>query len=217
MLTVNWIREPQTLLYKKFALFSILLNFFIGFVLSFTMPYSFVDSLKKPMVRLDSAVKEIRKQEVSEVIIINTSGFFDTIYPHGILRYQTGKKINVRLLSSCNGILSLKKESEDTFVLSTDRDGWLSNMFSRLVRTNPNPTIGQKYTTPIFTATILELSPSKKDILKVRFQFFRNFSENFNLLFLSWNGEEYIKIELSSLRTGKVYRLADTSDVWKSL
>jgi hypothetical protein len=150
------------------------------------------------------------------VVILNTSGPFLTFYPAVVYEQHLGRPILTRTLSSLNGRMTLERTGDRSFILRTDRPGWLSSIFSRLVRLEPRLTEGQTRQNALFQATLLQLTPDGRDVLVVRFDFKVPLSDP-SLLFLTWDGERFVPMDVASLELGRPRALADTSDIWKSM
>ena len=108
--------------------------------------------------------------------------------------------------------MSIRRESNRSFVLQADREGWVSNLFAKLVRSDPELEQGRAHAEPGFTATLLELTPDRHDALQVRFDFAVPFKGS-RSLFITWDGERFVELDLASLADGETRVLADTSDV----
>jgi len=200
-------------LFGWFVLVSVLVP---GIALSAIYPPSYLPSLAKPERAALTALGAIEKRSPDHVLLLNTSGPFETFYAAGIVEHHLGRPIDLRVLSSCNAVMSVTRIDDRTFVLRADRPGWLSNMFARIVRAEPRLRKGKVYAKGLFTATLLEMTPDGSDVLAVRFEMSVPLSDP-GLLFLSWDGPGYRRIDMAKLPAGKALRLADTSDVWASM
>jgi hypothetical protein len=187
-----------------------------GTVLSVAYPWIYLPGMEKPLKELRTAVPHIQASQAEHIVVLNTSGFMNTIYVSDVLTFVFGDRLDVWLLSSANGIFQLEKTGDSSFVICTDRSGWLDNWFSRLVRTKSNLVQGNRYETSLFTATLDELTSTGRDILAVRFDFNSSLHHH-KWLFLRWNGETYEALDVGSLAIGETVKLADTSDIWKSM
>ena len=187
-----------------------------GVLFSVVMPWSYMPGFTKTEKDLRTALPHIEQTNPEHIVILNTSGFMNTIYVRDVLYFITKKPIDVWTLSSANGVFSLEKASDSSFVISTDRSGWLDNMFARLFRTRSKLKEGRRYETPLFSATLIRLTKSKRDVLVARFDFNESINGN-EFLFLQWNGSAFIPIDFDALEIGKKIRLADTSDILKSM
>ena len=75
-------------------------------------------------------------------------------------------------------------------MLKTEDAGWLGNMFARIVRFTPEFEVGDVYTTETFTATILGVTPDKKDVQEVRFEFVMPLDDP-SVVLIYYDGETY--------------------------
>ncbi len=187
-----------------------------GTLISLTRPWALLPSFKRPSRELRSAIRIIERRQPVQTFILNSSGLTITLYFWDIINYHSGREHETWLLSAASGKFSLEKTSDSSFVIRTDRKGWLNNFFARVMRTDPILEQGHQYTTAIFVATLEELTRDKTDVLAVRFNFRRDLSEP-GWLFLRWNGRVFEAIDLASLTIGETVKLADTSDLWKSM
>jgi len=144
--------------------------------------------------------------------VLNTSGMFMTLYTGETLQHLLGRSLAVYPLSSANAVMSIQRISDRSFVLQADRKGWLSNMFAKLARSRPELETGTVYTEPGFTATLLELTPDRQDVLEVRFDFRAPIRGSGKLL-LTWDGHRFNDFDYDSLADGETRQLADTGDV----
>ena len=183
--------------------------------LSAYYPYVMLPSLAGVERQALTALPHLRQSRADHVLVLNTGGMFLTFYAGGVLEYHQGRYVDLRLLSSCNGVLSVERLPGDSFVIRSDRTGWLSNMFARILRTRPLVP-GRVYDTDLFQATLLELTPDGSDVLAVRFDLKRSLDDP-SLLFLYWDGSGFQRLDLASLAPGAWRELADTSDVWASM
>ncbi len=186
-----------------------------GAVLSAYYPYVMLPSLVAPERQALTALPHVRESRAEHILVLNTSGMFMTLYASSVLEYHQGGYVDLRLLSSCNGVLSVERLPGDSFVLRSDRSGWLSNMFARIFRTRPLAA-GRVYDTDLFQATLLELTADGSDVLEVRFDLKRPL-EDPSLLFLYWDGRGFEPLDVASLAPGTSVELADTSDIWAGM
>jgi hypothetical protein len=187
-----------------------------GFLISATRPWALMPAFEKPVRELRTALPYIEQRKPEHVLILNTSGLILTVYTWDILNFYSEREIDVWPLSSANGVLSLERTGDSSFVIRTDRPGWINNWFARLFRTELNLDPAGRYEKKFFTATILEMTEDKSDVLAVRFDL--NKPLNYpGWLFLRWNGEKYEPLDIASLEIGKRVELANTSDLLKSM
>jgi hypothetical protein len=183
-----------------------------GLVMSAIMPWEYARQLDLPKQELQTAVGVVQARHPDSVIVLNTSGMFMTFYAGETLQYLLGRRLPVHVLSSANARMSIQRVSARSFVLEADRQGWLGNMFALVVRSNPELELGREYPGTRFTATLLGLTPDRRDALRVRFDFNSSLEDSPSLL-LSWDGDCFVSLDFASLRNGERRILADTSDV----
>ncbi|MCP3962914.1 MAG: hypothetical protein GY719_34175, partial [bacterium] len=131
-------------------------------------------------------------------------------------RYYAGLELDVRVLSSLNGVVSVERLDERTLVIRADRKGWLTNFFASVLRGGAAPPVGEVFERDLLTATIVETSSDGRDLLAVRFRLSRRL-EDPKLLLLAWDGEAFAPLDLAAVPPGQSVTLADTSDVWASM
>jgi hypothetical protein len=100
------------------------------------------------------------------------------------------------MLSSFNGHVWAKQESDHVLILKTENSGWLSNMFARTLRLTPVLTENTTYITPLFAATILDVSPDGKDVQEVSFEFVNTLDDP-SMVFLYYDGHTFRRWEPS--------------------
>ena len=124
------------------------------------------------------------------VIYLNTNFSYNTFYLPDIYRYHRGEYVDLRVLSSFNGRVEARSEAPETIVLRTRDSGWLSNLFARVIRVDPDFEVGDDYVTDTFTATVLQVTPKKRDVLEVHFVFNLPLDDP-SVVLVYWNGESY--------------------------
>jgi hypothetical protein len=151
-------------------------------------------------------------------VVLNTSGPGLTLYVRDELAWQTGMRIDTHILSSLNGVVTLERTGERSFILRTDRRGWLTNIFALILRTSRKLHEGQTFSRQLFTATLLELDSREDfpDALAVRFDIAESPGDA-GLLLVAWDGTAFVPIDLEEIPQGERRQLADTSDVWASM
>jgi len=159
-------------------------------VLLFVYPSMWIPGLRLPEQTVLDSLPLIDAAEPEHVVYLNTDSSYNTFYLPDIYRYHRGRAIDMRLLSSFNGRLSARQESERALALRTGDPGWLNNMFARIVRVTPEFAAGDVYTTPLFTATLLEVTPDGEDVREVRFEFVLPLDDP-SLLLLYYDGQDY--------------------------
>jgi len=189
-------------------------------IISAVEPRTFAAIMRKPerdaLTSLVVVRAHVAAHPAASVVILNTSGPFLTIYAGGIYEYHLRRAVPTYVLSGLNGKLTLERVGPRSLLLTTDRRGWLSNMFARIVRINPHLVAGRVYHSRLFNATLIRLTPDRQDALAVRFDFQRPLDDP-NLLFLTWDGQRFLPLEAAELQLGRQLLLADTSDVWASM
>jgi hypothetical protein len=184
-----------------------------GVIMSAVMPWSYIASFKAIERQVGSALPHIEAEQPNHTLVLNTSGMMLTIYVGGILEHRHEKRLDLQLLSSCNGVVTLERTAAETFVLRTDRPGWLSNAFARLVRKTPSFEVGRRYDRPHFVATVLEVTDDARDVLAVEFRL----TGSQDRLLLRWDGRAFVPLDLAGLPLDEPVLLADTSDVMKAM
>jgi hypothetical protein len=159
-------------------------------ILLFVYPWIWIPILRLPEATLLASLPLIQEGKHQHVVYLNTNSSFNTFYLPEIYRYHRGQYVDVRLLSSFNGRLSARQESGRALALKTGDAGWLSNMFARVLRVTPGLEVGDVYTTPLFTATLLVVTPRGQDVQAVRFEFVLPLDDP-SLLFLYYDGGRY--------------------------
>ena len=187
-----------------------------GALLSLYMPGEYIRSFDKGRQVALSALPAIQAARPAHVLVLGTSGMMDTFYVGGILEHARGAPLDLRILSSANVVLEVERLPGDAFLLRADRPGWLSQMFARVVRTQPTFSAGRRYQTDLFTATLQDLTPAADDVLTVRFDLTLPIDDP-RLLILSWDGAALSPVDLAGMEAGERRVLADTSDVWASM
>jgi hypothetical protein len=140
-------------------------------ILLFIYPSMWIPGLQLPEQTILDSLPLIDEGDYEHVVYLNTNSSFNTFYLPDIYRYHRGEYMDLRLLSSFNGHIWAMQEAERALVLKTEDPGWLNNMFARIVRVTPGFAVGDVYTTPLFTATILAVTPEGQDVQEIRFEF----------------------------------------------
>jgi hypothetical protein len=201
---------------RLFGWLTILLVLLPGLVLSAAYPPHLLSSFAKPERHALTARGEIEASAAEAILVLNTSGPFDTLYLRIALEHHLHRRVPLYPLCSCNAVVSVTRAGPAAFVVRADRPGWLGNLFAKIFRTRETLEAGMRYETPFFSAVVLETAPSGNDVLAVRFEFPRPLDDP-RLLFLTWDGRRYRRIDLTALPEGERRELADTSDIWASM
>jgi len=187
-----------------------------GLLLSATRPHLLVPGLGRMQRELLTAIPHIEENGSQDVVILNTSGQMLTLYTRDVINYHSDRPLDVWPLSSGNGVFSLEKTGDSSFVIHNDRHGWLDNWYARVLRTGDHLKPGRWYDMPIFTATLIEMTADGRDALAVRFDFKRSLDDA-GLLFLRWDGSSYEPLDIAAMEIGESAELFDSSDIFNSM
>ena len=165
-------------------------------VLLFVYPIMWIPGLQWPEQTVLDSLPLIEEGVHEHIVYLNTNSSFNTFYLPDIYRYHRGEWVDLRVLSSFNGRVWARQESERVLVLKTEDSGWLGNMFARIVRVTPEFAAGDVYTTESFTATILAVTPDRQDLQEVRFEFVLPLDDP-SVVILYYDGETYRRWEPS--------------------
>ena len=182
-------------------------------VISILSPFTIVSAFKQPEIEFKTALPYIEAANPEHVIFLNSSGMLLTLYSYDYVHYLTGKIYDVSLLSSVDAVVTLERTGERSFIIRTDRPGWLSSFTARVMRTKAKVEEGRSYDKDTFVATIVETTDDHLDALAVEFDFKMPLDDP-ELLFLRWNGETFEPMDLTALNIGETVELADTSKLW---
>ena len=145
--------------------------FILPLALLFIYPFMWIPSMQWPEQTVIESLPLIDADIHQHAVYLNTNSSYNTFYLPDIYRYHRGEYVDLRVLSSFNGRVSALSEGPNTILLRTEDAGWLSNMFASLIRTEPEFSVGDTYTTELFTVTILKITPDREDVLEARFEF----------------------------------------------
>ena len=187
-----------------------------GVVLSAAMPLMYSTAFGKPNAQTATMFPHVDERNPEHVVVLNTVGPVHTFYLAPLVAYHAGHPIDIRVLSSVNGVMSVERVAERSFVLRADRKGWLTNMFAGMLRSARLPKPGRVYEKGLFWVTLAEMSPDGRDVLGVRFDMDRPLDDP-EVLFIRWDGETFRPIDLAAMPTGEITTLADTSGLWNSM
>lgn len=162
----------------------------LPFILLFIYPWMWIPGLQSPEKAMLNSLPYIEATTHEHVVYLNTDSSFNTFYLPDLYRYHRGEFTDLRVLSSFNGRMWARLEDTRSIVLRTDDQGWLNNMFARIVRLSPTFRVGDTYTTDLFTATILAVTSDEQDITQVRFDFTISMDDP-SLLILYYDGDGY--------------------------
>ncbi len=187
-----------------------------GVLLSIGYPFAYVPSGKSLRENVLTAVTHVEDRQARLALLLNAPGIFYVFYPPTIVDFYVDREVDVRVLSALNGVVSVERSDERSFVIRTDRDGWLTNLFSKILRSARLPEPGTVFEKRRLTAEVLEMTAGGTDVAAVRFELDRTLDDP-DLLLLQWDGATYRPIDLASLPVGERVVLADTSDLWASM
>jgi len=208
---------PQASKLTRVAGWSVLILVVVpGIVLSLAYPFMYVPSGENLRENVAAAAVWVEERRPDYVLMLNTPGLYYTFYPPTILQFHTRREIDTRVLSSLNGVVSVERVDNNSFVIRADRAGWLTNFFAKVLRSSRQLEPGELFEKPPLTVTILETTETGYDLLAVRFELDRDLDDA-SLLILQWDGTQFAPLELMSLNPGVEVVLADTSDLWKSI
>lgn len=186
-----------------------------GVILSAAMPFYYLPSLEQPTRDLSSLVPHLGERDQA-VILLNGPNPFITLYTNDVVTWLRNRPTEIWLLAAPSARMSLTRLDGDSFELRSDRRGWLSNLFARLVRSESALAKGAVYDRKLFAATLLELTSDSTDVLAVRFDMKQPLDDP-AVAFFHWDGRGYVPMNVSELVVGQVKELADTSDLWASM
>ncbi len=182
-----------------------------GLVLTPVMAPMMKASFEQGEREVRTALPHVRERAPREIVVLDTSGFGVALAPQSVFQFH-GVEQPVHVLSAANGAFVLERLDDRTLRLSVDRDGWLTNFFARLVRTEPVLREGVPIGRGAFTATIERRSPDGADARAVRFHFARPLSDP-GWLFLRWDGATFVPLDVAALEPFVPFPLFDSSDV----
>jgi hypothetical protein len=159
-------------------------------VLLFVYPAMWIPSMAGPEKTVVESLPFIDSDTHEHVVYLNTNSSFNTFYLPDIYRYHRGTYADLRVLSSFNGRIEARSESSKTLILRTADNGWLGNMFASIPRVDSDLAVGDTFVNDTFTATILQVTPQKRDVLEVEFLFGLPLDSPSQVL-IFWDGERY--------------------------
>jgi len=187
-----------------------------GIVLSAAMPYVYTPTFERPNQQAASIFPHVEQGAPDQLLVLNTPGPIHTFYLHPIIEFHTRPGLDVRVLSSMNGVMSVERADDRGFVLRADRKGWLTNFFAGILRSPARLKPEKVYKKGVLRAHLVELTSDYRDVLAVRFELDRPLNDP-GMLVVYWDGASFRPIDLAGLPTGQTVTLADTSDVWASM
>jgi len=186
-----------------------------GFLLSAVSPLLNRPSLSKPRSDYSAIVPMARERQPQHVVVLNTPGPLHTFYGPEVVSCYLGEYLDLRVLSSMNGVMHVERINDRTFDLSSDRSGWFSNIFASMLRSPVRLEEGGQFVGELFKATIIRTTRSGLDPLSVRFEFSTSLNDP-GLLFVNWNGKRFVELDMLGLAMGEQYLLADTANILES-
>ena len=159
-------------------------------VLLFVYPSMWIPSMAWPEKTITDSLPYIDRHHHEHVIYLNTNSSYNTFYLPDVYRYHREEYVDLSVLSSFNGRVEARSAAPDTIVLRTQDSGWLSNLFARVIRVDPDFEVGDEYVTDLFTATVIQVTPKKSDVLEVKFVLNLDLDDP-SVVLLYWNGESY--------------------------
>jgi hypothetical protein len=187
-----------------------------GVLLSATMPFAYLPSFQKLGRDAITAVPHIAERQPKHVVILNTPGSMHCFYMQPTLEHQVGRALDVRVLSSMNGIMSVEPAGERELLVHTDRAGWLTNPFASALARPGAPRLGKVFEEELFTATPVALTEDQTDVATVHFRMNLSLDDP-SVLILAWDGTAFVPFDPTTKEAGQETLLADTSDVWASM
>ena len=187
-----------------------------GIALSAAMPFMYRPSFEKPNEQAASMLPHLEERDPDHLIVLNTPGALHTFYLQPIVAFHAKPGLDVRVLSSMNGVMSVERVNDRSFILRADQKGWLTNFFAGVLRSSRPLKAGKAYEKDVLTATFAELSSDRRDVLAVRFEMDRPLDDPI-ILFMQWDGETFRPIDLAGLPAGQIVTLADTSGAWAGM
>jgi hypothetical protein len=166
-------------------------------ILLFIYPSMWIPGLQLPENTMLDSLVHIDQNKHEHVIYLNTNSSFNTFYLPDIYRYHRGEYLDLRILSSFNGRVWARQESDHVLVLKTEDFGWLNNMFARTVRLTPVFAESDAYINSSFTATVLSVTPDRQDVQEVRFEFTLPLDDP-SMVLLYYDGQTFRRWEPSS-------------------
>lgn len=186
----------------------------LSLILSIIYPYSYKSSLEYPEEVILECKSYTDETNTDHIILLNTPGPFIALYAKDIFRYHYNGYKDVQVLSSFNGIVMINKLSDNSIVLRTEDEGWLTNFFALVIRAEPKIEEGYIYQSNDFFASVTKTTPDKKDVLQVKFDFKYSLNSD-NVVLLYYDGEKMNKWDFKNQIIGKWMLVGDSSDIMK--
>ena len=190
-----------------FGYYLILSTIIMAFYLSLKYP----DEFKKDFKKITNTVLETNElidNNTKNIYYLTTPSNLYTFYLNDITKVSKDFELSVFPLSSFNGDLKIKKLSENSFLLETNSQGWLNNLFAKVVRVYPKLEVGKNYKLENFTATILKTTLDGKDLITAKFEFNDLLNDSKNL-FVFHDGNKMKKLNPDTLVDNNWYLLRE--------
>lgn len=190
-----------------FGYYLILSTIIMAFYLSLKYP----DEFKKDFKKITNTVLETNElidNNTKNIYYLTTPSTLYTFYLNDITKVSKDFEFSVFPLSSFNGDLKIKKLSENSFLLETNSQGWLNNLFAKVVRVYPKLEVGKNYKLKNFTATILKTTLDGKDLITAKFEFNDLLNDSKNL-FVFHDGNKMKKLNPDTLVDNNWYLLRE--------
>ena len=190
-----------------FGYYLILSTIIMAFYLSLKYP----DEFKKDFKKITNTVLETNElidNNTKNIYYLTTPSTLYTFYLNDIMKVSKDFELSVFPLSSFNGDLKIKKLSENSFLLETNSQGWLNNLFAKVVRVYPKLEVGKNYKLKNFTATILKTTLDGKDLITAKFEFNDLLNDSKNL-FVFHDGNKMKKLNPDTLVDNNWYLLRE--------
>jgi len=207
-------RKPVKYLGSIMGYYFIVSSLILSLILSVVYPYSFKSSLEYPEKVILEGKVYTDETNPEHIILLNTPGPFIALYAKDIFRYHYHGYRDVQVLSSFNGRVLINKLSDNSIVLKTEDEGWVTNFFALVIRAAPEIEEGYIYQCNDFFASVIKTTPDKKDVLQVKFDFRYSLASD-NVVLLYYDGEKMKKWDFINQVIGKWMLVGDSSDIMK--
>jgi hypothetical protein len=212
-----WPDRPPAPRFTRIVGWGVLLVVLVpGALLSMVYPFVWQSSFSRLDRDALTAVPHIERQDPAHVVLLNGPSWLHGLYLPAILEHQVGRRVDVQVLSSMNGVVSLVRLTDTDFMVRADRAGWLTNPMASMLRPPGRPRQGRVFERDLLTATLSEMTRRQTDVAAVRFHI-RVPLEDPSLLFLTWDGESFRPLDVAALPADEEIVLADTSDIWATM
>ena len=194
-------------------------------VLAIILPGIFVSLIRPVYVKqsFSSQEKAIRTtlphlegRPSGNLVITSAPDMLFSFYCGAILEFLVEDPPEVWLLSAAPGKFTLKRTGKSSFVITTDRSGWIGNTMAQYVRIETDINPGTVFKMPPFTATVENTTDDGKDVLAVSFRFVTSFDDQ-TLTFIRWNGQAFEPLDVAMIPIGETVFLTDNPELWESM